>query len=82
MIPANTTYKPGSAWGDNSEIQFSIDEGNSFKQPSLLVYEVSDDKGGKEERKASPDKYTHIRWIVKEIPGNSKGEVGFRITVN
>ena len=82
MIPDNTRYQPGSAWGKNADIQFSIDGGETFKQPSLLVYEVSNDKGEKEERKASPEKYTHIRWVVKEIAGDSKGEVGFRIKVN
>lgn len=81
QIPQNTTYKPDSAWGNNAELQFSIDNGQSFKKPSLLIYEV-DNNGEKEERKASPDKYTNIRWIVKEIPGQSKGEVGFRVTVN
>jgi uncharacterized repeat protein (TIGR01451 family) len=82
QIPDNSAYKPDSAWGDNAEIQFSIDEGKTFKPPSLLVYEVSNNKGEKEERKANPEKYTHIRWVVKEILGDSKGEVGFRIKVN
>jgi uncharacterized repeat protein (TIGR01451 family) len=81
-VPANTTYKPDSAWGENTDIEFSIDAGKTFKQPSLLVYEVSNNKGEKEERKASPEKYTNIRWTVKEIAGDSKGEVGFRIKVN
>lgn len=82
LIPANTSYKPDSAWGENAATQFSIDNGQTFKQPALLAYEVTNDKGEKQKRKASPEKYTNIRWIVKEIAGNSKGEVGFRILVN
>lgn len=82
QIPVNTTYKAGSAWGDNAAIEFSIDDGQSFKQPALLVYQTTNADGETIEHKASPEKYTHLRWIVKEIPADSKGEVGFRITVN
>ena len=81
-IPDNTTYKTDSAWGSNSQIEFSIDQGANFKQPSLLEYEITNDSGEKVKRTASPEKYTNIRWIVKEIPGNTQGEVGFRIKVN
>ena len=81
-VPDNTTYKTDSAWGQNSQIEFSIDRGATFKQASLLEYEVTNASGEKEKRTASPEKYTNIRWIVKEIPGNTQGEVGFRIKVN
>ena len=82
LIPENTSYIANSAWGKNSDIQFSVDSGKSFKKPSLMSYEVSGENGKKEKVQASPEKYTDIRWTVKEIPANKRGEVGFRITVN
>lgn len=80
-IPDNTTYVADSAWGEGAEILFSIDDAQSFKQPALLQYEVSSN-GKTEKRKATPEKYTHIRWVVKEVAAGAQGEVGYRARVD
>jgi len=79
-IPDTTTYIVGSVFGPAATVAFSIDEGKTFKSPSLLVYSVK--VGDKMvSRKASPEQYTHIRWTVKEIPAGKSGVAGFRVRV-
>jgi len=78
-IPEGTAYIVDSAFGPGSEISFSID-GKNFKQPSLLVYTV-EQNGKTRELKASPEQYTHIRWVVRQIPPGKSGMVGFRVRV-
>ncbi len=79
-IPQGTSYVVASAISPAAEVSFSVD-GKNFKKPSLLTYTVK--KNGKmEQRKASPEQYTHIRWVVKKIPAGKSGVVGFRVKVN
>ena len=79
-IPDTTTYIVGSVFSPGSTVAFSIDDGKTFKEPSLLVYQVS--VGDKMvSRKASPEQYTHIRWTVKSIPAGKSGVAGFRVRV-
>ena len=79
-IPQGTSYVVASAFSPAAEVSFSID-GKTFKKPSLLTYMVK--KNGKtEQRKASPEQYTHIRWVVKNIPAGKSGVVGFKVKVN
>ena len=79
-IPQGTSYVVASAFNPGAEVSFSLD-GKTFKNPSLLTYMVK--KNGKtEQRKASPEQYTHIRWLVKKIPAGKSGVVGFRVKVN
>jgi uncharacterized repeat protein (TIGR01451 family) len=78
-IPKGTIYLPGSAFGKDAEITFSIDGGKTFKKPSLLTYEVKLPNGKTEKRSASPEDYTHIRWTVNTIPAGSGGTVGFQV---
>ena len=78
-IPNGTVYLPGSAFGKDAEITFSIDGGKTFKKPSLLTYEVKLPNGKNEKRSASPEEYTHIRWTVSVIPANGSGRVGFQV---
>lgn len=80
-IPLGTVYLPGSAFGDGAEITFSIDNGKSFKKPSLLVYELKSANGQKEKRTASPEEYTHIRWVIGKIEAGAKGTVGFQVRI-
>lgn len=81
-IPENAEYLPDSAWGEGAEIRFSIDSGKTFKEPSLLVYEITDPDGKVVKQKATPEKYTDIMWVVKEVPSGQSGTVGFKIRVN
>jgi uncharacterized repeat protein (TIGR01451 family) len=80
-IPKDTAYLVGSAFGKNSKITFSIDSGQTFKKPSLLKYEVQGPNGKLVTKLASPENYTDIRWIIKEIIPGAQGEVGFKIKV-
>jgi uncharacterized repeat protein (TIGR01451 family) len=79
-IPAGTAYIPGSAYGEGAEIIFSID-GKNFKKPSLLTYEIKNRKGSMEKRTASPEEYTHIRWVIPKIAAGAKGNVGFQVRI-
>jgi uncharacterized repeat protein (TIGR01451 family) len=78
-IPKGTVYLPGSAFGKDAEISFSIDGGKTFKKPSLLTYEVKLPNGKTEKRSASPEEYTNIRWTVSMIPAGGSGQVGFQV---
>jgi uncharacterized repeat protein (TIGR01451 family) len=78
-IPKGTDNLPGSAFGKDAEITFSIDGGKSFKKPSLLTYEVKLPNGKTEKRSASSEEYTHIRWTVSVIPANGSGQAGFQV---
>jgi len=80
-IPLGNIYLPGSAFGNGAEITFSIDNGKSFKKPSLLVYELKGANGSMEKRTASPEEYTHIRWVINRIEAGAKGTVGFQVRI-
>jgi len=80
-IPDGTAYIGKSVWGENSDILFSIDDGKSFDKPSKLTYEVTDSKGKTKTKTAEPEKYTHIRWVISEIPAGSEGSVGYTVLV-
>jgi uncharacterized repeat protein (TIGR01451 family) len=79
-IPAGTVYIPGSAYGDGAEILFSID-GKTFKKPSLLTYEIKNRNGSLEKRTASPEEYTHVRWVMTKIAAGVRGNVGFQVRI-
>lgn len=80
-IPKDTAYVVGSATGLGSEIAFSIDGGKSYKQPTLLTYEMADPEGKSVKKMAAPEEYTNVQWLVKEIGPGQKGEVTFQVKV-
>ena len=80
-IPQGTIYIPGTAYGNDTENTFSIDGGKTFKKPSVLTYEVRQPGGKTEKKVASPEQYTHIRWVINIIPAGGKGQVGFQVKV-
>ncbi len=80
-IPMGTVYLPGSAFGAGAEVTFSIDGGKTFKKPSLLTYEFTLPGGKAEKRVASPEEYTHIRWVIDRINAGAKGSVGFQVRI-
>lgn len=79
-IPAGTAYLPGSA-SEAGDLAFSIDQGKSYKKPSLLTYEVNTPEGKKEKRVASPEEYTHIRWTLPSVAAGAQGSVSFQVKV-
>lgn len=80
-IPQGTIYIPGTADGNNTDITFSMDGGKTFKKPSLLTYEVKLPGKKAEKKVASPEQYTHIRWVISTISAGGKGQVGFQVKV-
>jgi len=81
-IPTNTTYVVDSAFGEGADILFSIDDAKNFKKPSLLQYAVKTGAGKAEQKTATPETYTHIQWIIKQVAPGAEGTVGYRVLVN
>ncbi len=79
-IPVGTAYLPGTAYGEGADIIFSVD-GKTFKKPSLLTYEIKKRDGSLEKRTASPEEYTHIRWVIPKIEAGARGNVGFQVRI-
>jgi uncharacterized repeat protein (TIGR01451 family) len=75
-IPEGNRYLPNSAWGENSELFFSIDGGKTFKKASALTYQIEGNT-----RTAAPEQYNAVRWVVQSIPAGSSGRVGFSAVV-
>ena len=75
LIPANTTYLPGSAAGPGAEVEFSIDGGQNFGRPESLKQADG--------TRAAPEQYTHIRWTLRNplAPG-ATALARFRATFN
>src|SRR5690606_1504043 len=80
-VPAGTAYQANSAWGDNSDILFSIDGGKTFKKASNLTYQVTGNNGQAENRQAAPEQYNAIRWVIEEIAVGAEGRSGFSVVV-
>lgn len=81
-IPDETVYVEGSAGGLNSRIQFSIDNGENFALADDLTYEFTTFNGDRQERKAQPDMYTNVRWVVADVPPGAEEELFFQVKVN
>ncbi len=60
-VPLQTRYVEGSASGANTDITFSVDGGQSWGVAQSLT--VIDANG--EERAATADDYTHVRWTLQ-----------------
>lgn len=77
-VPEHTRYKANSAIGANTEITYSVDGGESFAPPELLM--VTGKNG--EQRVARASEYTHIRWAYEPVlPPGEKGSVQFRVVL-
>lgn len=65
-IPNETEYWADSAFGQNTEITFSMDNGKTFHP----------------EDRVDVSKLTHIRWAYKgKLAGGTSSEVGFKALV-
>jgi len=80
-IPKGTVYMAGSAKGANSDITFSVDGGKTFKKASLLTYKTKLANGNTAKKKASPEQYSNIRWVIQSVAPGQGGTLGFRVTV-
>jgi len=81
-IPEDTQYVADSAGGEGSKVMFSIDHGDKYAKADELMYEFTKFNGEKEMRKARPDMYTDIRWIVEDVPPGADGDVYFQVKVD
>ena len=77
-LPEGSSYITGGAT-QTGLLTFSADNGKSYKIPSLLTYEVKNSSGTKEQRVISPEKYTHVRWLIPVIAAGEKGSVSFQV---
>ncbi len=77
-IPEHMLYLAGTAEGEGTRVEFSVDGGKSYGQPEKLKVVGEDGK----EMMAGPEDYSHIRWIFnKSIGKGSSGSVTFRAKV-
>lgn len=77
-LPNDTTYVAGSAFGDNTDITFSIDGGKTYAAPEKLRVKTAEGR----ERAALPSEYTHIRWAYRgELVPAKTGAAGFRTVI-
>ena len=77
-IPANTAYVGGSAFGDNTDITFSIDGGKTYSAAEKLRIKTPDGR----DRPALPADYTHIRWTYRgDLAAAKTSSAGFRAVI-
>ncbi len=81
-IPDETIYVEGSAGGQNSIIEFSIDNTETFALADELTYEFTTFNGDTQQRKARPDMYTNVRWVVEDVSPGAAEELFFQVKVN
>lgn len=80
-IPEGCFYLAETAEGKGADITYSIDKGKTYNKPTILTYEATGPGGKKELKVASPEEYTHIRWVIKSIPAGEAGSVSFKVKV-
>ncbi len=77
-IAESLTYLDGSAFGPGTEIRFSVDGGHTFAGLDELT--VIEDG---EERAATADDVTHIRWRMQEaLAAGAQGVARFAAVLN
>jgi uncharacterized repeat protein (TIGR01451 family) len=60
-VPEHMNYVAESAIGPGTEVTFSVDGGFNYGKPNTLS--MTNPDGTK--RTASPNDYTHIRWVMR-----------------
>lgn len=77
-VPPHTVYVEGSASGAGTDITFSVDGGQSYAAPAELT--VTDSNG--EQRNATAEDYTHLRWRYRTSLGPAQqAPVSYRAQV-
>lgn len=77
-VPAEMTYVGGSAFGDNTDITFSIDGGKTYALAVKLRVKTPEGR----ERAALASEYTHIRWAYRgDLAPAKTGSAGFRAVI-
>ncbi|MFH2098024.1 MAG: hypothetical protein ABIJ95_00815, partial [Pseudomonadota bacterium] len=80
-VPGGTEYLFQSAGGEGSHIYFSVDGGMRFQDfPAMVPVTLPD--GRVEDRPASADQYTHVKWVlINDLPPKGSGTAYFKVTV-
>jgi uncharacterized repeat protein (TIGR01451 family) len=82
LVPEGTVYIEGSATDAGiTDIFFSIDKGSYFQKPPVKYF-IKKKDGSREERIATPDMYTNVRWVFRRAlaPGET-GRVTYKTKV-
>lgn len=80
-IPQGTTYNDGSAVSSiPATILFSIDNGNTFEKPPIVI-KVKQPDGKEIEKTVDPDQYTNIRFIIKQLDAGKNFVGSYEVTV-
>jgi uncharacterized repeat protein (TIGR01451 family) len=66
-LPFGVRYLRGSATGPAAEVQFSVDGGDTFATPEMLLRAATGGKKG--QRKPLESDYTHVRWVLRKPLG-------------
>lgn len=78
VIPNNSVYKDGSAFGAGTQISFSVDGGDSFAPADEL--QATNAQG--DQIQARPGDYTHIRWVyTRPLEPGEESTVTFRTII-
>jgi uncharacterized repeat protein (TIGR01451 family) len=74
-VPKGLTFQPGSAQGDGTRIEVSVDGGNTFG--TLESLKASDGKAGV--RAARADDVTNVRWtLTSAVKAGQEGSVSYK----
>ena len=77
-VPQNTTLVGTSAFGDNTDVTYSIDGGKTYAAADKLRVKTPEGR----ERPALPTDYTHIRWTYRgDLAPGKTGTAGFRAVI-
>ena len=74
-VPEHMIYQENSASGEDTDITFSVDGGETYSKPEDL--NITDENGNR--RPAENSEYTHIRWTLqKPLTPEENGYVSFK----
>jgi uncharacterized repeat protein (TIGR01451 family) len=80
-IPAGSCYIDGTASAGDAELSFSLDSGNTFLPPPVMI-KRKDADGKTEEIPAPPQSFTHIKWtFLKGLKPAQNGTLSFKVKV-
>ena len=77
-VPPDTVYIPDTANGENCDILFSVDGGDSWGQAGQLEVQQADGSW----RQANAKDYTHIKWLyLPELRPAEVQRVSFQVVM-
>lgn len=80
-VPAGTHYIKGTAIGAGGKISYSADNGKTFKTPSQLTYSSITAAGLVVQKQVAAKNYSHVKWLLAEIPAGGSGQLEFKVQV-